>query len=506
MVSWVRPGVLGSSEADFDNEYANPIMTGLASDASAFAVRTSNEASRELHKKLAPYVQRKDAKVLRKDLPPMQQVILHVRQSKAQVHLYRAFKRYKASVGITNFFVSYQMTRPIHNHPATLLISSESGESKPKDRPKTESPAAARKPSPEDVVRDDEIDTSSIASSSGKAPATLEIVELSGDSETEIECETVKAAVSTESKDANAATDEEANDTDTASLASTTPLTAQSSSLPPSGRAKAGGNKEEWWRTTVERHGGADKLKEVEQGYKVVLLLHILMEAQAIGDKVLVFAQCLKTLDFIEYVLGLEDWAEHVPSLSSSSPGAKRGGWKKNVDYLRIDGQTQFFERGDLIARFNDEKASSNQEQLAGSSSGQLKVFLLSAKVSRRALLSIVRNCRREKLLTSSPFVQACGIGINLIGANRVVLFDSHFNPTILTQSLYRCYRYGQTKPVFAYRFLTEGSVEEKVYSRCVNKAGVALRVIDNKSITRSFTDKELRDLEETDAWVQCDR
>jgi len=53
---------------------------------------------------------------------------------------------------------------------------------------------------------------------------------------------------------------------------------------------------------------------------------------------------------------------------------------------------------------------------------------------------------------------------------------------------------------------MTEGSMEEKVYSRSVNKQGVALRVIDNKSINRSFTAKELRDLEETDTWVQCDR
>ena len=92
------------------------------------------------------------------------------------------------------------------------------------------------------------------------------------------------------------------------------------------------------------------------------------------------------------------------------------------------------------------------------------------------------------------------------VAANRVVLFDNHFNPTILTQALYRSYRYGQTKPVFAYRFMTEGSVEEKIYSRSVNKTGVSLRVIDNKTIARNFTERELQDLEETDTWVQCDR
>ena len=75
-----------------------------------------------------------------------------------------------------------------------------------------------------------------------------------------------------------------------------------------------------------------------------------------------------------------------------------------------------------------------------------------------------------------------------------------------MTQAVFRSYRYGQTKPVFAYRLMTEGSVEEKIYSRGVNKSGIALRVIDNKTIARSFTQKELEDLEETDLWVQCDR
>jgi hypothetical protein len=239
-------------------------------------------------------------------------------------------------------------------------------------------------------------------------------------------------------------------------------------------------NSENWWQKTADRHGGVDRMNEVEQGYKVVLLLHILVEAQAIGDKVLVFSQCLRTLDFLERVFGLEDWTEHVPSLSSPLPAeGKRGGWVKGRDYLRIDGETNFSKRGDLIARFNDGKSLPGQ---GAKSDGvdEVKAFLLSST--------------------------ACGIGINLIAANRVVLFDNHFNPTILTQALYRSYRYGQTKSVFAYRFMTEGSVEEKIYSRSVNKTGVSLRVIDNKSIARNFTERELQDLEETDTWVQCDR
>ena len=120
-----------------------------------------------------------------------------------------------------------------------------------------------------------------------------------------------------------------------------------------------------------------------------MLLLHILLEAQAVGDKVLVFSQCLKTLDYIEYVLGLDDWVEHVSSLASSFPGGKRGGWKKDVDFLRIDGQTTSFERGELVARFNDDKdalSSTTKTQ----DDDQVKAFLLSSRVS---LFFILFSC-----------------------------------------------------------------------------------------------------------------
>jgi CW-type Zinc Finger len=53
---------------------------------------------------------------------------------------------------------------------------------------------------------------------------------------------------------------------------------------------------------------------------------------------------------------------------------------------------------------------------------------------------------------------------------------------------------------------LTQGTTEQKVYSRCVNKASVALRVIDNQTISRLFTDTELQELTNNLLWVQCDQ
>jgi CW-type Zinc Finger len=74
----------------------------------------------------------------------------------------------------------------------------------------------------------------------------------------------------------------------------------------------------------------------------------------------------------------------------------------------------------------------------------------------------------------------------------------------VAQQAIYRLYRYGQTKPVFCYSLLTQGTTEEKVYGRCVNKMGVAFRVIDKKTIERCFTASELEDLLRNLIWVQC--
>lgn len=69
--------------------------------------------------------------------------------------------------------------------------------------------------------------------------------------------------------------------------------------------------------------------------------------------KTLVYSKCLKTLDLIEGFLKSKDWGKQVKSLDDQFPNVKLGGFKKNRDFLRIDGSTDPGKRGNLVNDFN---------------------------------------------------------------------------------------------------------------------------------------------------------
>ncbi|KAJ3811975.1 P-loop containing nucleoside triphosphate hydrolase protein, partial [Lentinula aff. lateritia] len=64
----------------------------------------------------------------------------------------------------------------------------------------------------------------------------------------------------------------------------------------------------------------------------------------------------------------------------------------------------------------------------------------------------------------------AGGTGLNLTGANHVVIFDPHWNPAHDLQAMDRAYRIGQTRPVKVYRLLGAGALEELIYNCQVYK------------------------------------
>ena len=78
--------------------------------------------------------------------------------------------------------------------------------------------------------------------------------------------------------------------------------------------------------------------------------------------------------------------------------------------------------------------------------------------------MAVVKSFQQEKkpciFLIS---LKTGGVGLNLTNANYVFLLDPWWNPAVENQAIDRCYRIGQSDPVTVYRFISKGSIEEKI-------------------------------------------
>eukprot|EP00796_Vickermania_ingenoplastis_P004442 gene4442-3241_t len=137
-------------------------------------------------------------------------------------------------------------------------------------------------------------------------------------------------------------------------------------------------------------------------------LLHRLQSDVEGHHKVLIFSQFTTMLDILEDYCKMRQFKTH-----------------------RIDGSTSGYDRETQMATFN----APNSESF---------VFLLSTR--------------------------AGGLGINLQAANHVIIYDSDWNPQMDLQAQDRAHRIGQKRSVRVYRFVTDGTVEEKIYRRALKK------------------------------------
>ncbi|PPD67158.1 hypothetical protein GOBAR_DD35963 [Gossypium barbadense] len=194
-----------------------------------------------------------------------------------------------------------------------------------------------------------------------------------------------------------------------------------------------------WWRDLLHQNN----YKELDYSGKMVLLLDIITMCSNVGDKALIFSQSIPTLDLIELYLS------RLPRR-----GKKGKFWKKGKDWYRLDGRTESSERQKLVEKFNE-------------------------PMNKRVKCTLIST-------------RAGSLGINLYAANRVIIVDGSWNPTYDLQAIYRAWRYGQTKPVFAYRLMAHGTMEEKIYKRQVTKEGLAARVVDRQQVHRTISKEEM--------------
>ncbi|KAL8849013.1 MAG: hypothetical protein Q9221_005974 [Calogaya cf. arnoldii] len=151
------------------------------------------------------------------------------------------------------------------------------------------------------------------------------------------------------------------------------------------------------------------------------------------GHKTLLFAQHRMMLDIME---------KFIRSL---------GGF----NFRRMDGNTPIHARQGMVDEFN--------------SNPDAHVFLLTTKVG--------------------------GLGINLTGANRVIIYDPDWNPSTDVQARERAWRLGQKREVMIYRLMTAGTIEEKIYHRQLFKQFLTNKILKDPKQRQTFQMQDLHDL-----------
>lgn len=147
---------------------------------------------------------------------------------------------------------------------------------------------------------------------------------------------------------------------------------------------------------------------------KVAAMVELVKGCKKNGDRVLIFSQFALVLDILEAVLN-----------------------SSLISFTRIDGSTKIDERQSLIDTYRDDES--------------ITAFLLTTK--------------------------AGGTGINLMYANKVIIFDGSFNPQDDRQAENRAHRVGQTRDVEVVRLVTRDTIEEQIWALGRSKLALDGRV-----------------------------
>ncbi|KAL8518680.1 hypothetical protein ACS0TY_009866 [Phlomoides rotata] len=158
-----------------------------------------------------------------------------------------------------------------------------------------------------------------------------------------------------------------------------------------------------------------DKLNSKE-GAKLNFYLNLLQLCESSGEKVLVFSQYLLPLKFLERIT------------------AKVKGYSMGREMFMITGDSDAETRESYMETFNI--------------SSEARVFFGSIK--------------------------ACGEGISLVGASRIIILDVHLNPSVTRQAIGRAFRPGQVRKVYTYRLIASESPEEDDHTTCFKKESIA--------------------------------
>jgi SNF2 family DNA or RNA helicase len=443
-----------------------------------------------LTKKLQPYVQRKDESVLRALLPPKEELCIFVRCGEPQLNLYRALMsqheniceaargeggegREKETCKCKHLLAFHAVTQKLVNHPDALYskwIKQKTSERKAAAAAAASASAqkaekcgdvcaSALKGAADDLltphgcVFDRTPATTLAAANQGVASAKNESCSAAGSSCEEASLQKallkdfetpskgqdveMKILLEEDSKDGSVVLiDDDSKDASLVCPSAGAATVAAGGELE---EVEAGdvdeelGEDDEIDKEIVKDLGlawadevfGADYNKGVlEMSGKMCVLMEIIREAKEKGHKTLVFSQYRTTLEVIEDFIKALNLASRKQTMGSLGDVQK----EKAIRYQRFDGQTAQKNRQSMVNSFN---SRSNED-----------VMLISTK--------------------------AGGLGLNIPSASRVVLVDCGWNPAHEAQAAVRAYRIGQKNPVFVYRLIATGTMENFVYDRQV--------------------------------------
>lgn len=202
-------------------------------------------------------------------------------------------------------------------------------------------------------------------------------------------------------------------------------------------------SEQEFQRSRVEILSGLMRLRQIcdtpalfmedYQGAsgKLDSLRDLLVQVADGGHRVLIFSQFKGMLEKIE---------QELPDLGLTS--------------FKITGSTPAKERQDMTKAFNQ---------------GERDAFLISLK--------------------------AGGVGLNLTGADTVILVDLWWNPAVEAQAIGRAHRMGQEETVEVYRLVTKGTIEEKIQELQEQKKHLVSQVLDGTESRGSLTLAEIREI-----------
>ena len=91
--------------------------------------------------------------------------------------------------------------------------------------------------------------------------------------------------------------------------------------------------------------------------------------------------------------------------------------------------------------------------------------------------------------------LKAGGVGLNLTGADTVILIDLWWNPAVEMQAISRAHRIGQKQNVEVFRLITRGTIEEKILELQEGKKNLVTTVLDGNESCASMTVEDIKEI-----------